>query len=194
MSESENHSFEKLLAFHTAPTLLGIKCGSLISVKPSKYAVNEYKGIFERKLKSQGLKMKVLCQCSERVLVYVYNEKKLTEKLSEHKTAEFLNSYGYSANMSLNGKLNILSERISCGNFPHEIGVFLDYPLDDICGFIRNNGKNFLLCGYWKVYCNPQSAEKTFKCYHQCRNFLCCKLSQGLNLYQALESYRRNYI
>jgi len=192
MSESVN--FERILAFHTAPTLMGIKCGSLISVNQSDCPADEYKYAFENRLKSKGLKMKKLCECRNRVLIYVYSEKMLKARLAESDTAEFLFSYGYEPNMTLNRKLSILSKRISCDSFPHEIGVFLGYPLDDIRGFIRNNGKNFLLCGYWKVYRNPEQAKLTFQSYHQCRNFLCCKLSQGLNLYQALESYRRNYI
>ena len=35
--------------------------------------------------------------------------------------------------------------------FPHEIGVFLGYPVEDVEGYMQNDGKNFLLVGYWKM-------------------------------------------
>ena len=38
--------------------------------------------------------------------------------------------------------------------FPHEMGVLLGYPAEDVRGFIENKGKNFLYTGYWKVYKN----------------------------------------
>ena len=37
-------------------------------------------------------------------------------------------------------------------DFPHEIGVFLGYPLEDVVGFIRHRGKCFTCCGCWKSY------------------------------------------
>lgn len=38
--------------------------------------------------------------------------------------------------------------------FPHEMGVLLGYPAEDVRGFIENKGRNFLYTGYWKVYKN----------------------------------------
>jgi len=39
--------------------------------------------------------------------------------------------------------LNALIERVvRTLGFPHEIGVFLGYPLEDVMGFISNKGHN----------------------------------------------------
>ena len=54
------------------------------------------------------------------------------------------------------------------GDFPHEIGVFLGYPLADVIGFIQNRGKNFTACGYWKVYTDPTAAQAEFARYKKC--------------------------
>ena len=51
------------------------------------------------------------------------------------------------------------------GGFPHEIGLFLGYPLGDVAGFIRNRGKNCKCSGCWKVYCNELEAQKRFARY-----------------------------
>ena len=62
-----------------------------------------------------------------------------------------------------------LAERLCCEqDFPHEIGVFLGYPLADVIGFIQNRGKNFTACGYWKVYTDPTAAQAEFDRYKKC--------------------------
>ena len=62
----------------------------------------------------------------------------------------------------------------SCGA-SHEIGLFLGYPLEDVQGFIENCGKNYRLCGCWKVYGDPQAALRCFARYEKCaRVYLQC--------------------
>ena len=55
-------------------------------------------------------------------------------------------------------------------SFPHEIGVFLEYPLLDVKGFLKNNGKNFIYSGYWKVYGNVNETIGKFRQYDKERN------------------------
>ena len=99
----------------------------------------------------------------------------------------FLEQFGYTSDMDLPQMLRTLASRMQCGNFPHEIGVFLGYPLADVQGFILNHGKNCLLCGCWKVYSDPESARRTFANYDRCRDILCDKLQQGCEFFRALE-------
>ena len=57
----------------------------------------------------------------------------------------------------------------SCdGDFPHEIGVFLGYPLGDVEGFIANRGRNFTCCGCWKSYGDPDAARRHFAQLNKC--------------------------
>lgn len=46
--------------------------------------------------------------------------------------------------------------------FPHEVGLFLGYPLDDVTGFIEQKGKNYKCCGIWKVYGNEKQTQMLF--------------------------------
>ena len=62
--------------------------------------------------------------------------------------------------------------------FPHEIGVFLGYPLEDVEGFIQNGGRNYTCCGCWKSYGDPEKAEELFASYRQC-TALCKKWYQN---------------
>ena len=54
-------------------------------------------------------------------------------------------------------------------NFPHEIGLFLGYPLRDVIGFIRNEGKNCKCADCWKVYGDEREAKKIFEAFRKCR-------------------------
>lgn len=187
MSEVERKSIDSVLAFHSAPTLLGVKCANLISFDMCEGTIAEYLRRYADKLSESGLTAIQLCECRKRTLVYIYNEKMLTAWLSMPQVRQFLSEYGYTCDMSLEQKLRRLSCRISCGSFPHEIGAFLGYPVEDIRGFISNSGKNCLLCGYWKVYDNAEKARQTFKTYDRCRDILFDKLNHGMSLFQAIK-------
>jgi hypothetical protein len=185
---SECSRFEQKLAYHTAPTLLGIKCANLISLGSSEFDLAENTERFNRRAASKGLKMKILCSCKSRVLILLYSENLLRGQLSKPESADILKKYGYGDSISLDSALDTLAKRIEQSeDFPHEIGVFLGYPAEDIVGFIENRGSNFMLCGYWKVYGDAEKAQRTFNNYDKCRKFLCNKLNQGCDIYQALK-------
>ena len=190
MSYEECSQFERKIAFHMAPSLLGIKCANLVSLSKKEFDISEHLERFNRRVSAKGLKMKILCSCNDRVLLLLYHEEKLLCHMKSESMLAILQEYGYSESMSLDDMLYRLSERICChSEFPHEIGIFLGYPPDDVIGFIQNKGENYLLCGYWKVYNDRERAERTFKNYDKCRKFLCNKLNQGVDLYQALKIY-----
>ena len=187
MSEAERRSIDSCLALHSAPTLLGVKCANLISFDLREEAIAEYLQEFKARLSENGLTAIQLCRCRKRTLVYICNEKMLTAWLGMPQVRQFLSEYGYTCDMSVEQKLRRLSRRISCGSFPHEIGAFLGYPVEDIRGFISNSGRNCLLCGYWKVYGNAEKARRTFRTYDRCRNILFDRLNHGMSLFQAIK-------
>ena len=67
-------------------------------------------------------------------------------------------------------RIDALARRVHCGEeFPHEIGVFLDYPLEDVVGYIENRGDRALCAGCWKAYSNADEAQRRFALYRKCR-------------------------
>ena len=188
MSDIERRNFGHLLAYHTAPTLLGIKCASLVSLSQIEFDVDEQLCYFNRRTAARGLKSRVMCGCGGRVLFLIYNEALLEKRLSDGEVRGLLKRFGYGENFTLEECLDRLSQRIrGSGEFPHEIGLFLDYPVEDVVGFIRNKGGNYKLCGCWKVYGSEESARRTFANYDKCRKYLCNKLNEGADIYQALK-------
>lgn len=162
---------EKMIITHCSPTLAFIKTGNLFTLKfenKIKFK-NEIQSIQE-KVKNTGVKLKLLNIKETTALVYVYRKTLLTKELQNQKVKDFLKTYGYE-NCELEYVLNKLDERIQLNNdFPHEIGVFLGYPLEDVKAFIKNKGKNYNHCGYWKVYVNTHESLKKFELFDKCRN------------------------
>lgn len=188
MSQTEYDNFNKKLAFHSAPTLLGIKCASLISLLSDEFEIGYHSRVFNKKASVKGLKTRILCECKKRSLMLVYNEKLLAKKLENQEIKSMLGECGYPDSTSIEENLDHLAKRIEvCHDFPHEIGVFLDYPIEDIKGFIENKGENFKLCGFWKVYGSEEKAIRTFSNYQKCRKYLCGKLNDGIDIYKALK-------
>lgn len=64
--------------------------------------------------------------------------------------------------------LDALQLRLTCGAFPHEIGLFLGYPPEDVEGFRLHRGRDYKLCGCWKVYSDVEGARQCFRRYARC--------------------------
>lgn len=68
--------------------------------------------------------------------------------------------------------------------FPHEIGVFLDYPLADVIGFIEHGGKNCKCCDVWKVYSNECATQVLFTRFMKCTEVYLRVFARGKLLIQ----------
>lgn len=187
MSQTEKRSFEKKVAFNSAPALCGIKCASLLSLSCEEFDVCSNAALFNSRACKCGLEMRLLCYCGKRALIMVFGRKLLDARLRDGEVRALLSRFGYDDTLDTDACLERLSERImKGGDFPHEIGLFLGYPVDDVKGFIENGGENFKLCGCWKVYSDTEGAKRAFRSFDRCRDYLCSKLNKGLDIYQAL--------
>lgn len=162
--------FEEALIRHCAATLAGHKCGSLFSYR---IAAGERMGENLRALNSllagKGVQARLLKACETGGLVYVFRPGKLAQRLAQADVGQFLREQGY-ASLALSDALVTLARHIHCcQEFPHEIGVFLDYPLADVIGFIEHKGSDFCCLGCWKAYGDAEQARRTFALYHKCQ-------------------------
>jgi len=111
-----------------------------------------------------------ICKTRSRVLLYNHNE--ITKTLQIPENRSLLIDFGYNPSAPLEQLLDKLENKFSQSNnhcFPHEIGIFLGYPAEDIKGFIANSGKNYKISGLWKVYGDEIKALKTFASFKECR-------------------------
>lgn len=162
-------SLEKSLIIHCAPTLASIKPASLFTIEEdSCRKLDGELRQWNRILSPKGLSLCVLRRSGRTALVYVYRRSHLLKSLECPETSAFLRSYGYER-MTISGVLRQLIKRLEkCEGFPHEIGAFLGYPLEDVVGFIENEGRNCKCAGCWKVYGDAAQAERRFAQYRKC--------------------------
>ena len=73
--------------------------------------------------------------------------------------------------------------------FPHEMGLLLGYPPEDVEGFILQNGRNALCSGYWKVYEDAESKLRTFHIFECAEERLIQFLSNGLHMRDIMGMY-----
>ena len=62
--------------------------------------------------------------------------------------------------------------------FPHEIGLFLSYPPEDVKGFVDNRARSYKCAGLWKVYSDEARARRLFTRFKRCTDTY-CKLWQA---------------
>jgi len=172
--------FEKYLIEHCSPTLAGLKTANLFSY-PIKNIIKLYNDLnkWNEELNHKGIKLEIIRLNNNTALIYVYRKEKLKKDLSSYEIIKFLKEYGYTEQSYIYA-INRLKERLIKSNkFPHEIGVFLGYPIDDVKEFIKNAGQNSKCSGCWKVYCNECEAIKIFKKFNKCKKIYSMLFSNG---------------
>ena len=126
----------------------------------------------------------ILREDTETALIYVYRPDTMVRELSRPEIISFLVSTGYQAG-TIDQMLEQLRSRLhGSEEFPHEIGVFLGYPLNDVLGFIKNHGSNCKGMGDWKVYGDLGEAQKTFAKFKKCREIYANLWHQGRTIWQ----------
>ncbi len=107
--------------------------------------------------------------------------------LSNSNIKLFLAKYGYPSSNELTEIFNYLNYRLNAENgYPHEIGIFLRFPLDDVKGFIQKYPCYFI--GYWKVYSNVEKTRQLFKQFDKCRDELLNSIYSGRRIENLLMS------
>ena len=170
---------EELIVRHCAPTLANLKTGSLfvcpITDRPSFFSslrsLNEL-------LVPKGLRALPLRIREYSALVYLYRPSRLKKDLEDPTAIKILQDHGYSCY----GKcLPKLIERVRASEeFPHEIGLFLGYPPEDVQGFLDH--RPCKCSGCWKVYGDENKAKKTFDLYKKCERVYCQQLARGIDI------------
>lgn len=183
-----NARLESQLVRHCSPTLAGLKSANLFNffifrIKDRR-SLDECVAAWNRRLNEKDVFLTVLKLDRSRALIYVYRKKMLTEDLRSEATEAFLSQYGYQCS-DINGAIERLKGRfLDSSSFPHEVGLFLGYPLHDVVGFINNRGKACTLSGCWKVYSNEDEARARFERLRRCRDEYLDVFNSGISVDQ----------
>ena len=182
----EDSRFRFRVVSHCAPVLKGIKISNIISIECGSF----------KKLCAALKGSRIICislfSDKKREVLLLFRYRDMENYLRKKDIREFLRRYGYT-DFSLTRVIRRLRERYAAYadgqiGFPHELGVILGYPLSDVEGFIRNQGKGCLLEKYWKVYSEPQKAARLFARYDRAKETAMQEVVEGYLLSQVAVS------
>ncbi len=175
---------EHSLVTHCAPTLAGLKTAGLFCFSyTSEPMLQAELRRCRRAMGNKGVCIRVLRRNQGRALLYVYRPAKLGQDFQKPGVAPFLQRMGYSLqpDAAIRQLEQKLARRSGC---PHEIGLFLGYPLADVVGFMENGGKNCKCTGCWKVYSNEAEARRRFAQFKRCQSIYAVQFQRGKTLSQ----------
>jgi len=171
------------VATQCAPVLKGIKASNLITVPPGTW-----KQIRMYLSKSRVICISLYTDANKEVL-FLYRYELLEQLLKRNKVRRFLQQYGYQTGHigDILTRLRLRYQRYAGvgDEFPHELGVLLEYPVEDVEGFITNRGQNSLITRYWKVYHDQGYAERIFRLYDEAREKALEEILKGYPLDQV---------
>lgn len=167
----ERECIEKFLIYNASLVISGIKPSATITIKKDnenlydkwiKYGID-----FIQKIEMKYIKLR---ECNNALIILIYNEKKLKNYIFKKENKKFLIQIGYVEEEDINMYLSILENRYKEFNCPHELGIFLGFPLNDVKDFMECKKKKCLSCGYWLVYNNLKEAKEIFNKYDKVKD------------------------
>ena len=173
---------ETLLVRCCAPTLAGIKTGCLFRC-PCPAGENLLPDIcgWNRRLAGKGVCILPMDRSAGSVLVYVYRPALLDRDLACPAAAVLLRERGYAGDGT--ACLRQLRRHLAAGGaFPHEIGLFLGYPPEDVRGFLEHRTQGCRCVGWWRVYGDAAAALRLFARYDKCTALYAARHAAGVPL------------
>lgn len=182
--------YDALLVRHCAPTLAGLKTGSLFSC-----SFNQTETMFaclrrwNRLFTDFGIRTLPLSRVRQRTLIYTYRPSALRIDLAAPQAAQLLTELDYPHACPERSVAHLINRLRLSRTFPHEIGLFLGYPPEDVCGFMQDPAA-CKLSGCWKVYGNVRAAQIRFDSFRSCTQSCCALLTHGVPLEQLLAPFK----
>ncbi len=167
---SDLERLQQLLLQHAAPCMVGVKAANLIAWPgENKPLLAALKAIRED-LSAQGLAYRLLPGRKKRLLLFLYRPQDLQACLAKPACRACLRRFAYPDLADISAQLKHLAQRLQSYNldggkakdsYPHEIGLFLDYPPAEVEAFMAGETAQAVI-GSWKVFCDPECARCRF--------------------------------
>lgn len=174
---------EEYLVRHCSPTLAGLKTANLFTMPYGEKAeILEAVRQMNKRLRDKGLRMIPLRFSEKNALIYLYRPRRLWADMSQTQAAALLREKGYDTGSCDRCVAQLRRRLEEQGDFPHEIGLFLGYPAEDVRGFMEQGPDCCKCVGCWKVYGDVAAAQKKFALYKKCTRVYCHQWRQGKDI------------
>jgi len=167
---------------YCAPTMACLKTGSMFNCPCSdQHEMLDRMREANHQLREKGLRILPLRWKDGRVLVYVYRPEMLANDLMSPTAVHLLLECGYSCGNPDRCIAQLMRRLRESEDFPHEIGLFLGYPPEDVDGFMHRKDE-WRICGLWKVYANVDDAARQFMRCRRCTQEYVRRFEEGCSL------------
>jgi hypothetical protein len=161
----EGQRLEALIRWAAAPVVAGIKPASLAAL-PQGLGGDAWETGGPEICRRLGISALTLRRGPKRVLALFFRRGQLIRRALRGVPGRYLRSLAYPVDSGPAACLARLGERFSeaegGGSFPHEVGIFLGYPPEDVISFSSGKTSPYPCRGYWQVYHRPERALRTF--------------------------------
>lgn len=179
-SMEDKEYIEKYLLYNLSLVIAGVKPAVTITVKKNNYKLyNNWDTLCRSFIENLELNFIELRESINSIIVMIYDKSILESILTSEDNIEFLNNLGYPNSSSICDYINTLKIRYEKYNCPHELGLFLGIPIEDVKDFMECTTKKCLLCKYWKVYNDSNTAQKTFNTYDKIKDYTMKNILKG---------------
>lgn len=180
------------LILQCAPLIAGLKISNLLIIK------NEQMNLLQAIMEKSDITCYHLVSDEEKSTYILFRKMQMEEYILTSQVQETLKEFGYASfqmeNVLLEFKLRYISYLYNGKSFPHEMGILLGYPREDVNGFVQNSGKNYLISGYWKVYDSLLEKQSLFKKFDQAVEILIQLVYYGVSIEDILDIYGQNKV
>lgn len=144
---------EEYVIDHCSPTLAGLKTANMFPVKlePDEDIAGEVRNL-NRMLGAKGIRILILRQTAGKALLYLYRPDYLDRDLSAPGAREILEAKGYCCGSTGRCIVQLMRHMAEDAEFPHEVGLFLGYPPEDVRCFMKDARFGVRCTGCWKAY------------------------------------------
>ena len=160
---------EETIIRHCAPTLAGIKTGNLFRCAyPDRRKMIEDVRRWNTALSPKGLRLIPLQYDKGSAMIYLFRPARLQADLNDDMACALLQARGYATQTCSRCIVGLIDRLRQSAEFPHEIGLFLGYPPEDVSAFMEHRDTGCKCVGFWKVYGDEERAEKLFRRFTLC--------------------------
>lgn len=172
-----------------APTLAREKVSSLLNFSNNNRNLQntwkKYRKYIKEMLNVSFVEIK---NNEKNTVVFFYSREYLVRILKDKRNMNFLTRFGYSEEMSIEKCISHLKTRFK-NTCPHEIGIFLGYPVEDVECFINCPNEKCMMVGYWKVYNNVEEAKCIFNRYDEIKGNVIRMMVEGIKPMEIVQDY-----
>lgn len=175
----------KYLMLKLAPVLLKLKPAHLVALCNLEHSKRNNYDLWIRQkwsiARTLRISFKELRDTLHRRQVLFYDPQLLFDTITRPESLVFLKYFGYSSCKTVEDYLELLKVHFNGPSFPHEIGIFLGYPLKDVKGFVKKGGLPLTKLGSWQVFGEPGKSIQLMQMHRKAVEVFLNSMQNGRN-------------